>query len=631
MAKSIKSLLNKKGWTGKEVGTALLMSLKHDIENKGKPNKKPLFSQEDFNRMVDSLGTDYQYTQFKVLENIYSSIVDSHNFNEAMGQQFYNGFYRYFLAIREAQRAEDFFNNTEKFPLILTQAQYDRIAGESLAYKRGFTESYYSLFFHTVEFFVDAVENDRADDIPEDIKAAIIATQSQKVTSKRIIANWAEDTGAGYYVLRDGRRSDQLTNEEWQAATEAEFMETHKLTINGELQDFKTTLRHFNEERLLYAQQLLFKGSDAIRAAYREKTGQELTEDEVGELEKLLEEMIDGIARQPKQEQLYNAFFDNGTSHEWKYYTEPPTDYSKYDVLTDMLDRYRGAYSDRLLESGGEYVEEIPEREQLKEFKKDYPALYDAVKAYLEGAVTLTKGLKANQLYKDLITWGELGDMGYLNYENLLEITDSDIIEQFTKEDTTGNLNKRERALYHGIAILQTPHIFDKDENGDYLDPVTDKDNIELLQGIDYLEENPDEAEYIQANLDYLAIPALRYIYAYNTYIETVAAAYDVDFITVAKYDLTTQEGQVEALNNILYTLYKHCYGTEDDKKRKRAFLREYFQPIEIEQLKPSEDAIEALREKINKLGYTREAAATFKNYRPLIEELAKDREGATE
>lgn len=648
MAKSIKSLLNKKGWTGKEVGTALLMNLKNDIEHKGQHNIKPLFSQEDFNRMVGSLDTDYQYTQFKVLENIYSAIVDSFNFNEANIQQFYNGYYRYFLAIREAYRAEEHYRATEQIPLILTQAQYDRLTADSLAYKRGFTESYYSLFFHAVDYFLSHLDEDTT---PENIRTAIEATQSQPVTNKRIIANWAEDMEEGYYTLKDGTRSDSMTSKEWKETLKAEFMETHKLYINGELADYETTIREHNNARFLYACQLLFRGEDAIRAAYKEKTGLDLTEGEVGELEQALEETIDGIELERSTTETESAFYskdhrkklaaalyEKSDFAEWHYYTEPPKDFTKYDVLAKMLDRYRGAYSDRLLESGGEYVEEIPEREQLKEFKKDYPALYDAVKAYLEGVVAPTKGLKANQLYKALITWGELGDMGFLDYGNLLEITDSDIIEQFAKEDTAENLNKRARAFYHGIAIIQTSKLassynpamtfsysYDTDEKGEYIDPVINATDLEKLQSIAYLEDNPDEADYIRANLDVLVNNALRYMYAYNAFIEIIADAYDVDFITVAKYDLTRQEIQIDSFNNLLYMLYKECYGTEDDKKRKRVFLREHFQPIEIEELKPTEDAIEALREKIIKLGYTREAAATFGNYRSLIRELMRE------
>lgn len=638
MVKSIKSLLSKKKWTGKEVGKALLMNLKHDIETEKDPNKKPLFSQEDFNRMVDSLDTDYQYTQFEVLKNIYNSIVNSFNYNEAMKQQFYNGYYRYCLSVREAQRAENFFTTTEQFPLILTHTQYDNLTDETKAYKRGFTESYYSLFFHTVAAFVDAIENDRSSSIPEDARDAIIATQRQKVTNKRILVNWAEDVGAGYYSLPDGQRSDKMPSEEWQAALSDLYMENYKYYINGELQDEDTTYKHFNTEKLFTACKLLFKGKDAIRTAYKKNTGKNIPESQIGELEKILEEIIDETYMPnrrgtSKWEQLTNALFRgfNEFRTKWHYYTEPPTDYSKYDALVEMLDRYSGAYSDRLLESGGEYVDEVPEREQLKEFKKDYPTLADAVKKHLEGAVAPTKGLKANQLYKDLITWGELADMGYLNYQSLIAVTDEDIVDHIaqTQEDNTENFNKRKRGIFHGIAILTENKNFNAEDSGKYIDPVAANTKYELLHGIDYLEQNPDEADYIAAIIEMLTLPALRYMYAYNAFIEIVAAAYDIDFMTVAKVDLTSQETEIKACNNLLYMLYKSVYGTQADKKRKRAFIKKYFKPIEIEDLKPTEKAIEALKVKIEGLGYTKKAAVTLKHYRNLIDEIM--REGATE
>lgn len=638
MVKSIKSLLSKKKWTGKEVGKALLMNLKHDIETKKDPNKKPLFSQEDFNRMVDSLDTDYQYTQFEVLKNIYNSIVNSFNYNEAMKQQFYNGYNRCYLSIREAQRAESFFTTTEKFPLILTQAQYDKLAGETKAYKRGFTESYYSLFFHTVAAFVDAIENDRSNSIPEDARDAIIATKKQKVTNQRILINWAEDVGAGYYSLPDGRRNDNMSYEEWQTALSDLYMENYKYYINGELQDEDTTYKHFNTEKLFTACKLLFKGKDAIRTAYKKNTGKDIPESQIGELEKTLEEIIDETYMPnrrgtSKWEQLTDALFRgfNENRTKWHYYTEPPTNYSKYDALMEMLDRYSGTYSDRLLESNGEYVDEVPKREQLKEFKKDYPTLADAVKKYLEETVAPTKGLKANQLYKDLITWGELADIDYLDYQSLIAVTDEDIVEHIakTQEDNTENFNKRTRGIFHGIAILKENKYLDTGDSEEYIDPVDTKIKHELLHGIDYLEQNPDEADYIAANLEILTFPALRYMYAYNAFIEIVAAAYDIDFMTVAKVDLTSQETQIKACNNLLYMLYKSVYGTQADKKRKRDFIRKYFQPIEIEDLKPTEKAIEALKVKIEGLGYTKKAAVTLKHYRNLIDEIM--REGATE
>lgn len=628
MARGIKSLLNKKSWTGKEVGKALLMNLKNDIENKGNPNKKPLFSQEDFNRMLDSLDSDTQYTQYKVLETIYSSIVDSFNYNEAMKQQFLNGYYRYFLAIREAQRAEDFYTSMEKFPLILTMGEYDKIKEEREAYKRGFTESYYSLFFHTLGHYVDLYRQDFLTGMPADIMKAIADTQSQSVTNKRILDNWAEDTGAGYYVLSDGRRSDDMPSDEWRETIQALYLKSHPYIVDGEVQDIMTTIQHDNERRILYASELLYKGVDAIREAVKEATGKDMPEDYVPDLEAALEDIADGLTSKVGRtgvvaNQLNTDLFDTSVPMTWHYYTEPPKDLTKYEVLTDMLDRYCGGYSDRLLD--GDYVEEVSQRDQYKEFTTDYPELAKAVSEYMEERVSASKGLKATQLSKDIVTWGELADISYIDFPFLITVTDEDIVEHISQieEDNTENYNKRTRVSHHGIAILRKPRLLDMNANGDYVDPIADKDN-ESLQSLDYLEANPDEAEYIANNLKYLLAPALQYMYAYNAFIEVVAAAYDIEFMTVAKYDLSTLEGQIEAFNNMLYLLYKDVYGTDEDKKRKRAFIKSYFSPIEIDKLKPTEEAVEALKEKINELGYTREAANTLRGYRRLITETMR-------
>ena len=632
MTKSIKSILSKKKLTGKEVGRALLLSLKHDIENKGNPNKKPLFSQADFNRMVDSLDTDTQYAQYKVFETIYSSLVDSFNYTEALGQQFYNGYYRYFLAIREAQRAEDFFTTMEKFPLILTQAQYDKMAEESIACNREEKESFHSLFFHAVSFFVNNMEEGKADDIPENIKDAILITHNQKVTNPRVLVNWNEDMGRGYYTLPDGQRSDNVSSDEWQEALASLFAKSYKFYEDGIAEDDETTIMHFNERRLLAAYRLLFKGEDAMRTAYKEHSGKDLPENHTELLEKALEDIIDGKAtanRGATQEERLAAelFYGNEAGRpKWHYYTEPPEDLTRYDVLVHNLDRYMGNYKNSLLEAGGEYTEEIPKRTQFKEFKNDYPELTEAITNYIKDKIPAASISKISQLYKRFITRGELADIGFMDFQKLIDVKDTDIIERIaqTQEDNTENFNRRLRGLYHGIAILKNPNSADTGDGKEYIDPVTDKINTELLQGIDYLENNQEEAEYIQNNLDVLALPALRFIYAYNTLIHIISLVYDIDFIQVAKYNLTRQEKQIEACNNILYMLYKRVYGTPEDKKRKRNFIRKCFRPIEVEDLKPRQEDIMALLDKLDKLGYSKEAVFALKNYRSLIAEIMR-------
>ena len=99
-------LLKKKGWTGKEVGQLLIASLLNDIKQLGQGEKTPLFSQADFEKMESSLNSDFDYLSYGVYRELYSSILDSFNIGQGLCQQFYNGFSRLYLMLREVQIAD---------------------------------------------------------------------------------------------------------------------------------------------------------------------------------------------------------------------------------------------------------------------------------------------------------------------------------------------------------------------------------------------------------------------------------------------------------------------------------------------------------------------------------------------
>ena len=102
----------------------------------------------------------------------------------------------------------------------------------------------------------------------------------------------------------------------------------------------------------------------------------------------------------------------------WHNYENPPADLTKYDMIeSGMIDRYRGVYSDRLL--NGEFTEEISEAAKFKEFISDYPTLYKALKEDIEVRIPGTKGLKSTQHNKELFSWGELADLDILSLKSL--------------------------------------------------------------------------------------------------------------------------------------------------------------------------------------------------------------------
>ena len=329
------------------------------------------------------------------------------------------------------------------------------------------------------------------------------------------------------------------------------------------------------------------------------------------EAEQLLEDIIDEA--NPNKEKA--ALLKSSLNYEYKmdlcnwHYAEVPEELTKYDILADMLGRYAGEYSERLLEPSGDPVEEITKREQYKEFTKDYPGLTEAVKNYVAASIPQARNLKANQYYKDIITWGELADIYYMDFDVLEIPTDIDIAAYIG--NVTNDYNKKIRAACKGIAIIN------KDS---YEDPV------ENQQGLEYLGEHPQQADYIQKCMELIVCPALRQLYAYNALIDIYADLCEVDFLKGVKYDMDYFESMIENSNNLLYLLYREVYGSKDEIEKKRRTIKKYFRPIEVEPLQPSEKSINFIKEELRKLGHSKEAAAINKEYLSLIREMYEER-----
>lgn len=83
-------------------------------------------------------------------------------------------------------------------------------------------------------------------------------------------------------------------------------------------------------------------------------------------------------------------------------------------------------------------------------------------------------------------------------------------------------------------------------------------------------------------------------------------------------------ESQLDALNSQLYMLYGDVYGTDADKERKRGIIKEVFQPIDYEALKPTEEAVEAVTAELDRLGFSTEARKKLKKFDALIERLCE-------
>ena len=197
MANSIKSLLSKKGWTGEEVGKALIASLLNDIRYQGQEHEL-LFTQADFDKMESSLSTDRDYLAYGVYRDIYSSIVDTYNRGQGLYQQFYNGYYRYVMHLQGAMKADNALKQAENYPLIMTEEQYRKAEQDTLERKKNYGESFYSLVFSMLNYFLNALDNGETDKVPADILKAIEATKKEPAKGHALYSSYNELMGEGY-------------------------------------------------------------------------------------------------------------------------------------------------------------------------------------------------------------------------------------------------------------------------------------------------------------------------------------------------------------------------------------------------------------------------------------------------
>ena len=622
MARKIDSLLNKKGWTGVEVGKALVASIIHDIRHQSEPDYKPLFSQSDFDKMESSLNTERDYLAYGVYRDLYSGLIDAYNRGQGQHQQFYNGYYRYAMHLKDCTVAEQTLQTAELTPYVMTKEQYNKLKEQRETTLKGFTESFSRLLFTLLSHIMSNPE-----DAPEDIRTAIEATKKEAVTNERILSTYCEVYGMGYYQLPDGTRSDNLEREEWREKLKEEYLKTHKLRINGKQASFEDTILHYNTERRLKGYELFFTGIDAVKALYEDHTGETLPpEDEVGimkALESLLNLRDDENPVEKNTVPLHPAVLQIkdivegemlGSGAEWHYYKEAPAELTKYDIIAESLCFYDGEESE-----DGE--------PQLKEFKADYPALYKALEAYIKELVPQARDLKPTQYSKEFITWGELAELKVGRYPAYCIADDvTDILEALaeTDEDTTENLLKRKRLMFNGIVIAQDPNAYQLNERGEYIDNIKHIIGFSSVFSIDSIGKSESTKEDIQAFRDNLFLPALQYLYAFNALVKILGAIYDLDELGEVEISTERFESQLEALNNQLYMLYGDVYGTDADKERKRDIIKEVFQPINLDELKPTAEAIETVTAELDRLGFSTEARKKLKKFDALIERLCE-------
>lgn len=565
----IKRLLNKKGWTGRELGilelTNMAIMYKQALEGK---EPKPLVEQEQFRKMINSITDRQQGLVYNGYISIHEWLSIQYNIAQTQLQQAQLQYRTLVNYVTSATLAEDAYKYIEQLPAILTQKQYDDLKAERIEaqFKDEDGGELYSGVFDLVEraitYYSRKLQTEPGK--PNPLKAIRKKYIAQPVKSKLILSRWNETQGEGYYTIEDGsgRRSDQMTAEEWQEAITTP-------TMAEALRDMRATdgsgtelTQRIAARRLIDRAKIIFDGG---------------TEEEADK------------AQERKD-------YERGLATPVKWHTaeEPPTDLTKWDIIEQEL--LYSFYPADLDGSGDEWSESNFTR-SMEDFVAEFRGLVTVIlkdidKHYFKGEPGLS-GLPVKEWANTLHSWRQLYEVDFYG-------------ERANRESDTAIFSENRRAIFNGIAILRPSDLTGKspciDERGYYVEPeIRSAFRPFTLEGFfmeaeDYA-ENIEIAETSRQSL----IKSYYHVQGYNASMDMIAAYYDVPELSIFKMNIAVLEDQIDAFNSLVPILYRKIkdtdYKDKELKAKKLQVLKDFFQPVDYKALSiPAENREQAER-----------------------------------
>jgi len=598
----IKRLLNKKGWTGRELGQLLLANVAHEYKQalEGNYSPTPLVSAGEFSKMLHSLTDRVQGHTYNDYYSVYDwlksrpAIVNSYFMN---GQNDYSTIRNYIL---QALFAEDVYRYVEQLPAIMTQKQFDELKAERVeAYFKDAEDgdelqsNIFNLVERAIAYYLRKLQKEPQK--PNPLKAIRKKYVSQPVKSKLILSRYNEITGEGYYTLEDGRRSDEMTSEEWQAAITTPLMEETLANMRAETPDGLQLTSDLAQQRLIERARVIYNGG------------------------------TDEDADKAQEEADYRRGY--ATPVVWHTYTEPPKDLTKWDIIEQEL--LLELYPADIDGSGDAYTESnfnASMQDFFTEFKELATAmLSDMDKNYFSGDEVQAAKLPLEEWGTTFISWRRLYELDFYG-------------ERGEAESDIQLFNGNKRALLNGIAILRPSDLLEKsrriDERGYYAEPdISQAISSRSLEAL--FTDSEDYAENIAVIEDARSglLSNYYFIKGYNKQIDLVISLVDVPELEVFKQDLEGLEKKIKALNDLVPMLYRQIRDTDyKDKElqaRKMEVLKDVFQPLDFESLTIPEENIEEAQGLVSSFKAFSEQHMRFESllcYRPEDEE---DGEGA--
>lgn len=565
----IKKLLNKKGWTGRELGIIELTNMcsvfKQSLE--GVSPVVPLVDKAQFRNMLNSITDSYQNRIYNGYISIHEWVSLHYNIRLANEQQAQLRYKDLIDLVEMAIMAEDVCEYESKLPVIMTQKQYEETAAKSRQlWLRGEEDdpSYNEdnlarMIIRAVEHYSKLLVSDPKK--PNPLKPVRKKYVAEPISSPLIRARYNKAADNGYWMTEDGKRSDQMTEAEWQKAITTPKMAQllEQMTQEESQTDASSTAEAISLERAQDRAEWLYSGMDAV-AVYEAE----------------------------KQKNLESGLGIKTTYH---LYEEFPEDLTKWDVITDYCPLAE-IYCELLSCTDPE-----PE-EYAAELRDFYEEFQEIIRVILQDIDEKWFSGEAGLVDLPLDKWDDFTFTGTEQYERDLYGFRSEI-------DQPGILfDDNQKAIAQGIAILREDMIDSShiDDRGYYIPPEIhhsfSKHGLESF--FSESEQFADNLESLESGRE-LLLDSYYILKAYNLAIDMISDYYEVPDLYVFKAETRTIEKMIDAINDLVKVLYLKIHDTwyyhdDDLKKRKLQVLREIFLPIDWKSVQIPEATIEEAR-----------------------------------
>lgn len=548
---NIDKLLKKKGWTGSELGRLQIVTTLKGLQKviDGEESPETVVSRTDIRKMLDTLDP--------VEGAVYNGYIAIHEWFRltfpaatATEQAAHLNYAKFSELITIASITEEIYQYISELPAIMTQKQYEDLVAsrkQEILHPDGEPIGFnlFNLLEQAILYEVKQTEkNPRKKTLLKPLKKKL---EKELVTDQHILSRYNEVSGYdGYFTLPDGRRSDQMTNEEWSAAVK----EYQQETTPEERQEYI-------RKRFLVNNDLVYSGMDEHEA---DRKAEEIA--------------TEGMQKSPTV---------------WHKYEAPPADLTKWEILQyyDLFEWYRSLEGECY--EGMSYEESL--LSDIKAFTAEFPELVEIMlkdmERYIKGVSTLPIEEWANTCYE----WEDLYKVDFYGFRK--DYVDSD----------TAIFDGNPRALFNGVAILRPSDLLDRsmriDKETGYYQPPEIR-GIGSRYGLEaYFTDNEDYAENVEAleTTRKQLLDNLYFMNGWNTALDLIAKAFNIEEIKVGKLRLDYLKSMIESYNALVKNLYRKIkemdYPDKELQEKKLEVLKDILCPIDLDRIKIPKEQIE--------------------------------------